>query len=51
MPPFSGNAMQRFILSIFSVVLATSAVAVNAEALPQLDPSFDFQAIRLGALK
>lgn len=39
--------MKRFILSVFCVVLATGAVAPSAQALPQLDPSFNLQTLRL----
>ncbi|MEL6553413.1 MAG: hypothetical protein AAFQ63_08140 [Cyanobacteria bacterium J06621_11] len=39
--------MKRFILSAFSVLLATSAVAYEAQALPKVDPSFEIQTLRL----
>lgn len=42
--------MKRFILSAFSVLLATGAVATEATALPQTDPNFDLQKIRLDEL-
>lgn len=39
--------MQRFILSAFSVLLATVAVAPAAQALPKIDANFDIQTLRL----
>lgn len=39
--------MKRFILSAFSVVLAAGAVAPAAQALPQVDPAFKLQTLRL----
>lgn len=39
--------MQRFILSVLSVVLATAAVAPTAQALPKVDPDFEIQTLRL----
>lgn len=42
--------MQRFILSAFSVLLATAAVAPTAQALPKGDPNFNLQALRLSGL-
>lgn len=39
--------MKRFILSVFSVVLAAGAVAPNAAAFPQLDADFKIQSLRL----
>ena len=39
--------MKRFILSAFSVVLATSAIAPAAQALPKLDSEFSLQTLRL----
>lgn len=42
--------MQRFILSVCSVVLATAAVATEAQALPKVDSAFNLQTFRLGEL-
>ncbi|MGD1864853.1 MAG: hypothetical protein ACFB0D_09880 [Phormidesmis sp.] len=42
--------MQRFILSACSVVLATAAIATEAQALPKIDSAFDLQTLRLGEL-
>ena len=39
--------MKRLILSAFSVVLAAGAVAPAAQALPQVDPAFKIQTLRL----
>lgn len=39
--------MKRFILSAFSVLLATVAVAPTAQALSKVDPAFTLQALRL----
>jgi len=39
--------MKRFLLSAFSVVLATAAVAPTAQALPKLDSDFTIQTLRL----
>ncbi|MEO1395480.1 MAG: hypothetical protein AAFV90_21470 [Cyanobacteria bacterium J06634_5] len=39
--------MKRLILSAFSVLLATAAVAPTAQALPKVDPAFDIQTLRL----
>ena len=39
--------MKRFLLSAFSVVLAAGAVAPAAQALPQVDPAFKLQTLRL----
>ncbi|MEM9948454.1 MAG: hypothetical protein AAF810_20670 [Cyanobacteria bacterium P01_D01_bin.36] len=42
--------MQRFILSAFSVLLATAAVAPTAQALPKIDSDFNVQTLRLNEL-
>ncbi|MEL6553409.1 MAG: hypothetical protein AAFQ63_08120 [Cyanobacteria bacterium J06621_11] len=42
--------MKRFILSAFSVLIATSAIAPTAQALPKVDPSFEIQTLRLREL-
>lgn len=42
--------MKRFILSTLSVVLAASAVASTAQALPQVDSDFKVQTLRLSEL-
>jgi len=42
--------MQRFILSACAVVLATAAVATDAQALPKVDSAFNLQTLRLGEL-
>ena len=39
--------MRRLILSAFSVVLATAAIAPAAQALPELDSKFSLQTLRL----
>lgn len=39
--------MQRFILSAFSILLVTAAVAPSAQALPQVSSDFDLQTLRL----
>ncbi|MEL7226110.1 MAG: hypothetical protein AAF810_16040 [Cyanobacteria bacterium P01_D01_bin.36] len=39
--------MQRFILSAFSVLLATAAIAPTAQALPKTDTDFSLQMLRL----
>lgn len=39
--------MKRFILSAFSVLLATAAVAPTAQALPKIDADFNVQTLRL----
>ena len=39
--------MKRFILSAFSVVLATAAIAPAAQALPKIDSDFNLQTLRL----
>lgn len=39
--------MKRFILSAFSVVLATAAVAPVAQAAPSVDKDFNLQTLRL----
>jgi len=39
--------MKRFILSTFSVLLATGALAPTAQALPQTDSDFNLQTLRL----
>ncbi|MEL7144681.1 MAG: hypothetical protein AAGL08_21050, partial [Cyanobacteria bacterium J06573_11] len=43
--------MQRFILSACSVVLATAAVATDAQALPKVDSAFNLQTLRLSELE
>ncbi|MEO1619454.1 MAG: hypothetical protein AAFU53_00320 [Cyanobacteria bacterium J06632_3] len=42
--------MQRFILSACSVILATAAVAAEAQALPKVDSAFNLQTLRLSEL-
>jgi len=42
--------MKRFILSAFSIVLAAGAVAPTAQALPQVDPAFKLQTLRLSEI-
>ncbi|MBE9060503.1 hypothetical protein [cf. Phormidesmis sp. LEGE 11477] len=39
--------MKRFILSAFSVLVATGAIAPTAQALPQVSSDFDLQTLRL----
>ncbi|MFK8183066.1 MAG: hypothetical protein AB8B99_06800 [Phormidesmis sp.] len=39
--------MKRFILSAFSIVLATAAIAPAAQALPKIDSDFNLQTLRL----
>lgn len=39
--------MKRFILSTFSVLLTTVAVAPTAQALPKIDADFNIQTLRL----
>lgn len=39
--------MQRFILSAFSTLLITAAVAPTAQALPKIDADFNLQTLRL----
>jgi len=39
--------MQRFILSVFSVVLVAASVVPTAQAVPKVDPGFDVQTLRL----
>jgi len=39
--------MQRFMLSAFSILLVTTAVAPSAQALPQISSDFDLQTLRL----
>lgn len=39
--------MQRFMLSAFSILLVTAAVAPTAQALPQVSEDFDLQTLRL----
>lgn len=39
--------MQRFMLSAFSILLVTAAVAPSAQALPQISSDFDLQMLRL----
>lgn len=39
--------MQRFMLSAFSILLVTAAVAPTAQALPQVSSDFDLQTLRL----
>ncbi|MEO0769550.1 MAG: hypothetical protein AAFY72_08965 [Cyanobacteria bacterium J06649_4] len=43
--------MQRFILSAFSVVLATAAIAPAAQALPQTSSSFNLHQLRITELE
>ena len=42
--------MKRFILSACSVVLATAAIAAEAQALPKVDSAFNLQTLRLSEL-
>lgn len=42
-----GTSMQRFIFSIFSAFLVAAAVAPTAQALPDVDPDFTVQTLRL----
>lgn len=39
--------MKRFILSTVSIVLAVSAIAPSAQALPKVDSAFNLQTLRL----
>ncbi|MEL6492180.1 MAG: hypothetical protein AAFV85_06480 [Cyanobacteria bacterium J06634_6] len=39
--------MQRFMLSAFSILLVTAAVAPSAQALPQVSEDFNLQTLRL----
>ena len=39
--------MQRFMLSAFSILLVTAAVAPSAQALPEISEDFDLQTLRL----
>ena len=39
--------MRRFILSTFSVLLATAAVSPTVQALPEAAPTFKLQTLRL----
>ncbi|MEL6601854.1 MAG: hypothetical protein AAFP20_01370 [Cyanobacteria bacterium J06614_10] len=42
--------MKRFTLSALSVLLSVGAIAADAQALPQMDPSFKLQSLRLNEL-
>lgn len=42
--------MKRVIFSAFSVLLAAGAIAPTAHALPQIDPAFKLQTLRLNEL-
>ena len=42
--------MKRFILSACSVVIATAAIAAEAQALPKVDSAFNLQTLRLSEL-
>ena len=41
------TTMQRFMLSAFSILLVTAAVAPSAQALPEISEDFDLQTLRL----
>ncbi|MGD1898775.1 MAG: hypothetical protein ACFB16_17695 [Phormidesmis sp.] len=43
--------MRRFILSTFSVLLATAAVSPTVQALPEAAPTFKLQTLRLNELE
>ena len=43
--------MQRFVLSVFSVVLATAAVAPAAQVMPQTSSSFNLHQLRITELE
>ncbi|MEM9092374.1 MAG: hypothetical protein AAGC93_27040 [Cyanobacteria bacterium P01_F01_bin.53] len=43
--------MQRFVLSAFSVVLATAAIAPAAQAMPQTSSSFNLHQLRIYELE
>ncbi|MGD1863800.1 MAG: hypothetical protein ACFB0D_04520 [Phormidesmis sp.] len=42
--------MQRFILSVSAVLLASASIAQSAQAAPKVSPDFDLQTLRLGEL-
>ncbi|MEL6853798.1 MAG: hypothetical protein AAFO83_01665 [Cyanobacteria bacterium J06607_13] len=42
--------MKRFTLSALSVLLSVGTIAADAQALPQMDPSFKLQSLRLNEL-
>ena len=39
--------MQRFMLSAFSILIVTAAVAPSAQALPQVSEDFNLQTVRV----